>query len=242
MKETISENEVIHSEQARNSNEIRYCRRCGNRIDLRTKKSTGCNKQYLRLPRKVLIWFFLGLIIVGLLSLNAYQYFQNLEIKSDLELLTSKITQDNPEINNYTEQCTKTTVDELFTSPELYDGMDVAVTAWIAFYAKSETPLKEEVYLIYLVSDKSCFVAKNGSLTPGSTLGALQYYLGYLEPNKTPYIDAILYETDFTESINAIEKKITIYGQFSYNPAYDEGVVITDTKPYQLRVYEYDIK
>lgn len=51
-----------------------YCKRCGNEIDNKSRKCSGCEKQYFRFSKLIFIWCVLAMLVVGLLGLNVYQY------------------------------------------------------------------------------------------------------------------------------------------------------------------------
>jgi len=59
-----------------------YCKRCGSLVDKKNRKCTGCNKQYFRLSKVAVLWVLVGIITVGLIGLNVYQYYQTLQLNS----------------------------------------------------------------------------------------------------------------------------------------------------------------
>ncbi|UOO37666.1 hypothetical protein IZU99_10565 [Oscillospiraceae bacterium CM] len=153
----------------------------------------------------------------------------------------------NSELSNYVKQCTKVTVEELYSNPKRYNGMDVAVTAWNAYYGLIEPVKSESYYQLYLINDRSRFLGNNklSSAVDAEKYPSIfvyVYYSDYIEPYHTPYVDAIIYNKYIDEVINSRENKITVYGKFTYNPAYDEGGYVADPKPYQIEVYEYQLQ
>lgn len=60
-----------------------YCKRCGNEIDNKSRKCSGCEKQYFKFSKLVFIWCVLAVLVVGLSGLNVYQYLESK--KSSLE-------------------------------------------------------------------------------------------------------------------------------------------------------------
>ena len=53
-----------------------YCKKCGGLINNKTKKCTGCGRQYFHLPKINLLWVALTILVVALVGLNVYQYLE----------------------------------------------------------------------------------------------------------------------------------------------------------------------
>ena len=65
-----------------------YCKKCGGLIDNKTKKCTGCGKQYFRFSKKVFIILVVAIIAIGLVAANVYQYITN---RQSVELLNKNL-------------------------------------------------------------------------------------------------------------------------------------------------------
>ena len=67
----ITESINKEEKEISNSNKNRYCKKCGNLIDLKTKKCSSCGKQYIKFnSAKILITAFAFVILViGIYSL-----------------------------------------------------------------------------------------------------------------------------------------------------------------------------
>lgn len=63
----------------------KYCKKCGSEIDQKTKKCTGCGKQYFHLPKITVLNIVLIVLLVCLFGLNVYQYWRSTELTKDLE-------------------------------------------------------------------------------------------------------------------------------------------------------------
>jgi hypothetical protein len=149
----------------------------------------------------------------------------------------------NAPISDYAKHCTTVSVEKLYSNPSYYNGKDVAVTAWNAYYGYMKPAKMENFYQIYLINDVTRFLGsdKLSDILDADefSIFAYVYYTEYIEPYNTPYVDAIIFERNVSEKIDSRENKMTVFGKFSYNPAYNEGGYITDPKPYQIEVYEY---
>ena len=65
-----------------------YCKLCGNEIDNKTRKCSGCGKQYFHLSKRVYIIALVSIIAVGLIGANLYQYIEN---NQTIELLNKNL-------------------------------------------------------------------------------------------------------------------------------------------------------
>jgi len=65
-----------------------YCKQCGSLINGKTKKCSGCGKQYFKFSKLVFIWCVLAVLVIGLGGLNVYQYleYQALELSSTSQI------------------------------------------------------------------------------------------------------------------------------------------------------------
>jgi hypothetical protein len=68
-----------------------YCKQCGNQIDSKTRKCSGCGKQYFYLPRVTIIRVIAVTLMVVLVGANVYQYITN----QRTEAATSEIIKHN---------------------------------------------------------------------------------------------------------------------------------------------------
>lgn len=80
-----------------------YCKNCGGLISNKTRKCTGCGRQYFRLSRRVAIvgaLTFIGLVLIGL---NVYQYVTNQQTleKLNSNLVSMTATKDRYMSQNY---------------------------------------------------------------------------------------------------------------------------------------------
>lgn len=71
--------------QNRKSDKIKYCSKCGSAIDNKTKKCTGCGKQYFRESRSTkfaVTVIIMGLVIAALSTICVLQYQNNQTIST----------------------------------------------------------------------------------------------------------------------------------------------------------------
>ena len=62
-------------------NRIKYCSRCGNKIDPTTKKCTDCGKQYFKgIKRKSVVIVILAILLAVSIAGNVYLYSENLDL------------------------------------------------------------------------------------------------------------------------------------------------------------------
>lgn len=97
---------VIKISRQKKARKKAFCKRCGSLIDNKTRKCTGCGKQYFRLS-KAIAWGILSIILICLLGYNAYQFYQikqlnseNKDLMEKLETKSSYITELNSRIGN----------------------------------------------------------------------------------------------------------------------------------------------
>ena len=69
--------DVVLEEKSRKK---KYCSRCGKLIDSKTKKCTGCGKQYFKGIQMKPVTIILSLVIVASVLLNIFLYFENQKI------------------------------------------------------------------------------------------------------------------------------------------------------------------
>lgn len=149
----------------------------------------------------------------------------------------------------YTDDAIEVSVEDLYYTPALYDGKNIVLTAWIAYSALRTPTSAESFYDMFLVEDTQCFLGDDKLSTKVNadefqSLFMHRYYSEYIEKNSVPYIGACLYESNTNEGSLADlsferEKLITVLGEFTYNPMYDEGGYITDPHPFHLKIYDY---
>ena len=65
-----------------------YCKHCGNEIDDKTKKCIGCGTQYFRFSKRVFVIAVAGILAIGLIGANVYQYIEN---KQTVKTLNDKV-------------------------------------------------------------------------------------------------------------------------------------------------------
>ena len=131
-------------------------------------------------------------------------------------------------------------LEELYYSPDKYDGKLVSLTTWNAYYAYNEGR-----YQMYLINDKSCFLGNDRLLNievneeEYKNVLISRYYTKYIEAHGIPYLSAKIYDRYIVDEIPDREVKITVYGRFTYNPEYSELGEVSDPDPFQLDVYYY---
>ena len=82
--------------QSRKPVKIKYCSRCGSAIDNKTKKCTGCGKQYfrgLRFTKFSVTVIVMSLVILALSALCIFQYINTQTATSDLQAEVSRLEQ-----------------------------------------------------------------------------------------------------------------------------------------------------
>lgn len=82
--------------QSGKSVKIKYCSRCGSAIDNKTKKCTGCGKQYfrgLRFTKFSVTVIVMSLVILALSTLCIFQYINTQTATSDLQAEVSRLEQ-----------------------------------------------------------------------------------------------------------------------------------------------------
>jgi hypothetical protein len=66
------------------------CKICGGYIDSRTKKCTGCGKQYVRTGR-IITWAAAILVVAALAGLNVWQYLKSADQRDKLEASNAEV-------------------------------------------------------------------------------------------------------------------------------------------------------
>lgn len=82
--------------QSRKPVKIKYCSRCGSAIDNKTRKCTGCGKQYfrgLRFTKFSVTVIVMSLVILALSALCIFQYINTQTATSDLQAEVSRLEQ-----------------------------------------------------------------------------------------------------------------------------------------------------
>ena len=68
-----------------------YCKKCGSSIDGKTKKCTGCGKQYFKWDWKVFSFVLVCVLLVGTSALSIFQYTAIAELEEESEALQTTI-------------------------------------------------------------------------------------------------------------------------------------------------------
>lgn len=66
-----------------------YCKNCGGLINNKTKKCSGCGKQYFRFSKRVAIVGVASIFAIGLIGANVCQYMEN---KQTVQRLNDKVS------------------------------------------------------------------------------------------------------------------------------------------------------
>ena len=79
---------------------IKYCKECGSKIDGKTKKCTGCGKQYFHLPKVTVLRIIMIVIVLGLVGLNVYQYIERNQTVTELNEKLSRMIEYKDDLND----------------------------------------------------------------------------------------------------------------------------------------------
>lgn len=86
----------VPAPQSGKSVKVKYCSRCGSAIDNKTKKCTGCGKQYfrgLRLTKFSVTVIIMSLVILALSALCVFQYINTQTATSELQAEVTRLEQ-----------------------------------------------------------------------------------------------------------------------------------------------------